>query len=68
MSQFQSLWSKMYLRWSQDSSLEEKAEKKAAEVFRRNKEARTNVIKLRKQVVDMMNDAIEKGLLAKDDE
>lgn len=58
----------MYLRWSQDSSVDEKAEMKAAEVFRRNKEARANVIKLRKQVVDLMNDAIEKGLLAKDDE
>ena len=62
------LWTGMYLRWSRDVAREEKAEAKARDVFKRNREAKANIIKMRAKLKELTKEAVEKGLLAENEQ
>lgn len=57
------LWSGMYLRWVLGPSPSTLAFEKAQIIIKRNKEARTNVIRLRRRLMDLTGEAEKLGLL-----
>ncbi|XP_014664528.1 PREDICTED: myotubularin-related protein 9-like [Priapulus caudatus] len=60
------LWSELYLRWSQDNSTQQETIKHILSIKEHNKELRTKVIRMRRQLLDLQKEAVDRGLLAAD--
>ena len=64
------LWEGYFLRWVQvgavTTSIAET--RRVGEIFTRNKEARTQAIRLRRELENLMEEASKLGLLNKEDE
>uniref|UniRef100_T1JCY3 Myotubularin phosphatase domain-containing protein n=1 Tax=Strigamia maritima TaxID=126957 RepID=T1JCY3_STRMM len=58
------LWTGIYLRWVCDQSLQEKAWTTIIEIKEHDKQLRSRVTKLRRQLVELERDAVDAGILA----
>lgn len=58
----------MYLRWIVNPGPQTDAVKKVREIVERNKNAKLNVVRMRKQLRELMKEAEALGLLKQDEE
>ncbi len=65
---FQSLWNNKYLRWIVDLSPQEEAAERAKEIVQENKLAKAKVLRLRKQLLTLLEEAEKLGLVVEEEE
>lgn len=57
------LWPRMYLRWVYDQTPQQEAWVTVSEIKEREKELRSKVIRLRRQLMELEREAVSQGLL-----
>lgn len=60
------LWSGLYMRWSRDNSVQEETDKQIITIKEHNKELKNKVIRLRRQLLELQKEAVEKSILLVD--